>query len=201
MAADGIDINVLAEADGKVNLFVWADLLPDAMAFVDAERRCLWVNRGARELFGRTTLLSLRDGVLSAVDPDSAAQLAALVAGLAAEPASLVLSGGAVRERLVVHGRWVSQPDRPFAALTFKDPGRRTTIRLPSLQKVDGLTRSEQAIVERLLAGESPEEIAQTTGKSVLTVRTHIKRAYLKLGVATRAQLATRLGGYLTPAH
>ena len=41
-------------------------------------------------------------------------------------------------------------------------------------------------------------DIAEQTGKSILTIRTHVKRAYGKIGVKTRGQLFAKLLPYLS---
>jgi DNA-binding CsgD family transcriptional regulator len=56
-----------------------------------------------------------------------------------------------------------------------------------------GLTPREQTAIFGLLGGKSPPEVADNTGRSVLTVRTHLKRAYAKIGVRSHVQLFARL--------
>ena len=56
------------------------------------------------------------------------------------------------------------------------------------------LTPSEERIVELAASGLSNKEIARTLVVSVYTVQTHLSRAYAKLGVTSRNQLAGRLG-------
>jgi DNA-binding CsgD family transcriptional regulator len=55
------------------------------------------------------------------------------------------------------------------------------------------LTPSEQRVVELAADGLSNKEIAQTLFVSVRTVEVHLKHAYAKLGVRSRAQLARHL--------
>ena len=51
------------------------------------------------------------------------------------------------------------------------------------------LTRSEAAIVRRLIGGQTPTEVAEALGLSIETVRTHIRRTYNKLDISSREQL------------
>jgi DNA-binding CsgD family transcriptional regulator len=60
---------------------------------------------------------------------------------------------------------------------------------IPDLGRLYGLTRTEQQIVGMMVQGQSVTEIAQQLHKSVLTVRTHVKRMYSKLNVGTKEQL------------
>jgi len=58
-----------------------------------------------------------------------------------------------------------------------------------------GLTPGEQRVAELVAAGLSNKEVAGQLYLSVYTVQAHLTRAYAKLGVRSRAQLARRLGG------
>jgi DNA-binding CsgD family transcriptional regulator len=55
------------------------------------------------------------------------------------------------------------------------------------------LTEREQQIARLVASGLSDKEIAQSLSISFTTVRTHIKRAFGKLGVDNRVKLASRL--------
>ena len=57
----------------------------------------------------------------------------------------------------------------------------------------DGLTPSEQRVAELAAGGHSNKEIARTLFVTVHTVEAHLSRAYAKLGVRSRTQLAGRL--------
>jgi DNA-binding CsgD family transcriptional regulator len=57
----------------------------------------------------------------------------------------------------------------------------------------DGLTASEQRVVELAAQGLSNKEIATRLSVTVYTVEAHLSHAYAKLGVRSRAQLAARL--------
>ena len=67
----------------------------------------------------------------------------------------------------------------------------------PDLCEIFGLAPSEQSVILGLLRGQSPPEIAKETGRSILTVKWHIKRAYRKIGVRSNAQLFARLLPFL----
>ena len=55
------------------------------------------------------------------------------------------------------------------------------------------LTRAERRVVELAVDGLSNKEIARSLVVAVPTVETHLSRAYAKLGVRSRTQLARRL--------
>jgi len=57
-----------------------------------------------------------------------------------------------------------------------------------------GLTPGERRVAELVAAGLSNKQVAAELYVSVATVEAHLSRAYAKLGVASRAQLARALG-------
>lgn len=61
-----------------------------------------------------------------------------------------------------------------------------------------GLTPSEVEVVKLLIAGQRAEEAATSLGISLETVRTHIRRAYVKLGINSREQLFALLSAFRT---
>ena len=61
-----------------------------------------------------------------------------------------------------------------------------------------GLSALEQQVVQRLILGQGPIEIADACGIAALAARTSIKRVYAKLDVHCRADLLVRLVGHLT---
>lgn len=56
-----------------------------------------------------------------------------------------------------------------------------------------GLTAAEESILKRLVDGANVEAAALALGVSVATARTHIKRAYGKLGVSSREEMFAEL--------
>ena len=58
---------------------------------------------------------------------------------------------------------------------------------------VDQLSRRELDVLTELARGRSNKEIASTLFVSVHTVEEHLSHAYAKLGIRSRAQLASRL--------
>jgi DNA-binding CsgD family transcriptional regulator len=63
-----------------------------------------------------------------------------------------------------------------------------------------GLTAAEQRVVDLAARGLSNKQIARRLFVAVHTVEVHLAHAYAKLGVRSRAQLASRLASPATPA-
>lgn len=57
-----------------------------------------------------------------------------------------------------------------------------------------GLTPAEQRVVAAALAGASNDDIARDLARSVRTVENLLARAYKKLGVRSRTELAAKVG-------
>ena len=57
------------------------------------------------------------------------------------------------------------------------------------------LTSAERGVVELAAEGRANKEIARALHVTVHTVEVHLSHAYAKLGVRSRAQLASRLSG------
>jgi DNA-binding NarL/FixJ family response regulator len=60
---------------------------------------------------------------------------------------------------------------------------------------VGELTPAERRVAELAAAGSANKDIAQTLHVTVSTVEAHLSRAFLKLDVHSRSQLAIRLRG------
>jgi DNA-binding NarL/FixJ family response regulator len=54
------------------------------------------------------------------------------------------------------------------------------------------LTERERAIVEFIADGQSSKQIARTLGVTPETIKTHVKRIFIKLSAETRAQAVVR---------
>lgn len=73
------------------------------------------------------------------------------------------------------------------------DPEEQAAFAVPALQAVFRLTNAEARLVGQLLQGRTPSEAARELGVTIHTVRTYLKRLYLKLGVKSQAMLVRKL--------
>ena len=158
-------------------------------------------------------------GLISATRSDVLADLASK-GGAEVPPASMVEAVQAYEElglrfdagrSLLALGRWkrrskkwgaardaLEQAARTFDALGctgWAEEARSEVSRVAARRprRTGELTQSEQRVVELAAAGRSNKEIARTLFVSVYTVEAHLKHAYAKLGVRSRAQLHGRL--------
>ena len=64
--------------------------------------------------------------------------------------------------------------------------------RPPNASPLDGLTPRQREILGALARGRQTKEIARDLGIAESTVKTHLTRAYHRLGATTRAQAIAR---------
>jgi len=158
----------------------------------------LALNQPAVALLEANGALSLRDGGLVPRDRRCAAELAAMIAFAGPAARMSVLGAGGEGPALLVDVQTLSsEPDGPVA-LALRDPGGQVEIECADLEPMFGVTPGEHQVIVQLVKGYSSREIADQFGKSILTVRTHVKRAYGKIGVKTRGQLFAKLLPFLS---
>jgi DNA-binding CsgD family transcriptional regulator len=108
---------------------------------------------------------------------------------------------------------WILEPRRGLGTLVFRrrsipgssylllcihDPERPST-HLPDVGSLLGLTPSESRIIKGLIDGRRADELAQDLRVSLETIRTHIRRIYVKVGVNSREQLIARVSAFRVP--
>ncbi|HEY3797952.1 MAG TPA: helix-turn-helix transcriptional regulator [Caulobacteraceae bacterium] len=156
----------------------------------------LAANRRAASLLDAGGCLLLRDGGLTVRDRKHAPQLNGLVADAGAAPRCSVFAAG--DDAILIEAVALSGPDEGPVALILRELDAALEVDCADLEPTFGVTPGEHQVIVELLKGSSSREIAQASGKSVLTIRTHVKRAYVKIGVKTRGQLFARLLPYLS---
>jgi DNA-binding CsgD family transcriptional regulator len=160
---------------------------------VSRDLRLLAVNKRASEVIAASDgLLSICDGQLLATRHLENLREAVAAAG---ELESTHLLGEADQGVLLTVGAASDRRDEPVA-LTLHEISVPVEIEASDLCRAFGLTRCEEGVVLGLLRGQSSREIAEESGRSILTVRTHFKRAYEKIGVRSQAQLFVRLRSF-----
>jgi DNA-binding CsgD family transcriptional regulator len=106
--------------------------------------------------------------------------------------------GAGSRTAMLVEAVALNEGADSPVGLSLRDLSAPVEIDCADLEPIFGVTPGEHQVILHLLRGQSSSEIAQRSGKSILTVRTHVKRAYGKIGVKTRGQLFARLLPYLS---
>jgi len=171
--------------------------------FLDSEGEVFWMNALARELVSMSSAFELRDGRLLAREDRSSRRFRRAVR------AALNLSedrydevapmfriekcdDGTPLEVLV-------SPLRAFGDALFETPGGAMVLVCDPdyvdegfaarLEALHGLTPVQAEIAQWLLSGYSPAGIADVLGRSIHTVRNHLKRMFAKMGVTSQSEL------------
>lgn len=177
---------------------LWLGVDPTPRMVVDWGLLVLWRNAAADAMLERTRLFHARDGALVCKDRAGSSQIQNMVWNVKPNrPVSAVL-GEPEDQGFLVTGTLLRRAGTAYVGLAFRELEMDSRYELPDLEPVFGLTPSEQEIVGLLLAGQSSAEIARKLNKSILTVRTHVKRAYGKLGICSKEQLFAKLLRYGT---
>ncbi|MFI4974022.1 MAG: helix-turn-helix transcriptional regulator [Caulobacterales bacterium] len=175
---------------------LWFALDDAARLVVERDLTVRAASHGAQALIQGSPDLQLRDGALAARDRRTAADLAAAVVDASLQRRLHVIGAGDPGAFLIEVFALDGAADAPVA-LTLRDLSKVVDVESADLEAVFGVTPGEHQVIIRLLQGYSSRDIADQFGKSILTIRTHVKRAYGKIGVKSRGQLFARLLPYL----
>jgi DNA-binding CsgD family transcriptional regulator len=176
---------------------VWFARDTAARLVVARDLTVLAANRNAVDLIESSGVVSLRDGALVTRDRRSGAELGAIVSeASAAARMGMVGAGGSAA--LLVDALALGEGAESPVALLLRNLSVSVEIECADLEPVFRVTPGEHQVIVQLVKGYSSREIAEESGKSILTVRTHVKRAYGKIGVKTRGQLFAKLLPYLS---
>jgi DNA-binding CsgD family transcriptional regulator len=176
---------------------LWFSQDAAARLVVGRDLTVLVANSHALSVIENNCVLGLREGALTARDRKAAAELATVLAEAGPQARFAVVGadgGAAVLVEAFTLGEGADAP----VALALRDLSTPVQIECADLESMFGVTPGERQVIVQLLKGYSSREIAEDFGKSILTVRTHVKRAYGKIGVKTRGQLFARLLPYLS---
>jgi DNA-binding CsgD family transcriptional regulator len=180
------------------------------VVLVDAMRGILFRNRAAEEALREGDYIVDRGGLLGCAHPKEDAELTIAVQAIdrprdappGASPARRFLRLRRTGDGSAV-GVYVSaliprpvtdafgQP--PAALLVFHDTGRHERLDPFVVAELYGLTPAEARVAVRLAKGQDVAGIARETGRSVETVRTHVKSILLKTGLERQSELVRAL--------
>lgn len=162
-----------------------------ARLLADDGGKILWLSPGAAELANSSGCIFIDDGRLCGRTRHSDLMLRRMFKDVQNSPDSvdqLIARAANDLPELFVRARTCSGRAAGAVAVTMRQLDRKVEL-IPDLARLYGLTPTEEQITRRMVQGRSVTEIADEFKKSVLTVRTHIKRIYVKLNVGTKEQL------------
>jgi DNA-binding CsgD family transcriptional regulator len=165
------------EADAEARLIVGNDLRPH------------WVSPAAQRMLSEPDSPLCCNGRLRPRCPNLDHELKAVIATATEAGATHCLTDTRTGEHIVLRAIRVDE----VVAITLHRGEHNAPIRLVDLRQAFGLTDAEHDVAEHLMNGHTAEETAALLGVGLETVRTHIKRAYAKLGVSSREAFLNRL--------
>lgn len=196
----------LREADAvRTAGLVALDAVRHACVVLDAAGKPTFMNRAAEILFARSKELRLGPRGIGSPDPATSRALAGLLARAGSHEGPVaghlrVARGEGVPSLLLlampVAGRREAFALRASATiLLISQSDTDTAGTRDQLAAVFGLTGAETALAADLLAGLSVSEIADRSGRSVNTIRTHLARLMSKTGTTRQSGLVRELMG------
>ena len=178
------------------------DHFPTAVFLLDEAARLQHMNASATELLARPGQpFKITQGRLRTDDAPSSAQLARCVAqaagiasGSTSEPVPILrfhrdgISFAVMATPLRPTDRGVGGA-MPLVAVFVSDPANASLIDSERLRRQFNLTGAEARLAASLVAGASLAEVAEVRGTSIETLRTLLKRVFLKTETRSQAQV------------
>ena len=176
-------------APSAAYLAEWMNSRPIPSCIITSDLALIWLNRAARQMFEERTTFLIDEGRLSCSDEDQLPVLSTLIETLGRQPGVWVYRVAQGRHRVVRVEPITSQDVLKVYGLTLYPEASKDSYQWADLTAVFGLTKAQSLVVQSMFAGLTAEEISIAQGVSLDTIRTHIKRLYLKLSVTSREQL------------
>lgn len=180
------------------------ETLPTGVAIADWSGRIEFANGAAREIFELHDGIVLREQQLRLATQDVRDELLATMHRVAAggEHAALTLprpSGRPGFQCLITQLKPSQNRElpnllsRPRVALYISNPEQPIETQEQLLQRMFGLTLAEAKVVERLVAGRTPEEVAEDNKVGITTVRSQLKSVFSKTGTSRQSELVQKV--------
>lgn len=178
-------------------LACWMETEGRARILVDDDLLARWVNASARALMSQANSLLIRNGHIRTRENRFDRQLRDFVANASPAISIRCFQDPTTGEHLVLTALRLSAPSDHLVGLTLQPANGDVMFRLADLREAFGFTQTEGRVAYDLLCGHTADETAQILHVSLDTVRTHIKRAYAKLGVSSREAFFHRLAPFV----
>jgi DNA-binding CsgD family transcriptional regulator len=194
-----LSANEMAKETDTVDniLATWIDGESRARLVVDANLTVYWVSSSAEGFLRKEDAVLYRNGRLRPRDPRAEHSLRSFVAEANDTMSSQCITNRETGEHVVLTAVRLQAPWQHVVGLTLHHTGPDFDFALADLRQAFGLTPSEREVARHLLEGRTADEAAGELGISLDTVRTHIKRAYAKLGVCSREAFFHKLAPFV----
>lgn len=177
-------------------LLTWLDADESARLIVDDQLKISWANGTARRwLSERSPIAAIKERLCLG---DSTLILRALLTRAAVKPEGTCVPIANGTDHLIICARRVgAQRLRSMFGIHVRRTDQPPMEVPVGVAEAFRLTASEVRVLEQLCRGVTAQEAAVELGLSVETIRTHIKRLYQKVGVASREALLSHLRPFM----
>jgi DNA-binding CsgD family transcriptional regulator/PAS domain-containing protein len=179
------------------------DRNPTGIVILDGLGRIVLVNRAARTMAELNDSFTLRGGGIAALRTQDDAALQRLIgAAIGTAAGEALASGGALklprrsgrRDYAVIVAPMTRRESilsdlQPTVSVLISDPDAAATHSAEMLRQVYGITAAEQRLVERLMAGDTPEQAARALGIALPTARTQLASVFRKTETSRQPEL------------
>lgn len=172
----------------------WLSQDPRARMIVSDTLELLWANAAARHVLAGSGGLSVVGGrCLHFDDPGAAGRFASFIRDTAETMTTLAIAFSRPPGHYLFRGWRLACNEPPLSCLELSLDTEEFASHYSDFDRVFGLTPAEHGVVVEIMDGRSAAEIAARHRISIVTVRSHIKKIYVKIGVVSREQLFGRL--------
>lgn len=176
-----------AERAAGALLVAWSNAQGRPYLLLSRTRRLLWANVAAHDALASGEDVRLHGEFVSLSEADHLASFDKWLAGLEGKGAAWCCQRANGDGCVVFHAQVIAGAQGGHVVgLSFLGTGSDYAPQWADFSAMFGLTPSEHRPIRLLLDGYGAEEAARRLGISIETARTHIRRAYVKMGVGSR---------------
>lgn len=179
----------------------WLDLVPLPHVILDKDHLVIWSNSAAREFFSSSEIVVMSRNMIIFADPDLQCKYELFFNDVRVGQSVSAFSTSLHNESIVLRGRLIGEVSgHPVLGMSFFH----SSLHIDSaaddsnFARIFGLTNGEARVVRGLSSGLNADQVSEKFNISLETVRTHIRRVYVKLGVSTREAMLAQVRPYLT---
>lgn len=173
----------------------WAGADPARRYIVTKDLCVVWASESAHRFLDDATVLHRAGSAIRLTDHAQQSALADLVAYADDTFSTWHLSRAGSQEQLLFVARRIS-PGSDLVGLRIQDTSIGFQPQWANFAPAFSLTPAENRVALLLLDGNSAERTASLLGLGEATIRTHVKRLYLKLEVTSKEEMFRRMAGF-----
>jgi DNA-binding CsgD family transcriptional regulator len=176
-----------AERGAGALLVAWSNSVGRPHLLLNRSRKLLWANVAAQAALASGEDVRLQGEFVSLNDADQLTNFEGWLARLTGGAGSWCYQRPNGDGCVLFHAQVIAGAQGgSVLGLSFIGTGSDYAPQWADFSAMFGLTPSEHKLVRLLLDGHSAEDAARRLVISIETARTHIRRAYVKMGVGTR---------------